>query len=65
MWQNGSGDSAEGLLAFAKLEVTGSIPGVSHKFRIAMIIIRAYLIKQPNNTLSRMYVQTHTRARVN
>ena len=39
-------------------DVTGSIPGVSHIFRIAWIIIPACLIKQPNGTLSRMYVQT-------
>ena len=33
--------------------VTGSIPAVSHKFRI----------KQPNGTLSRMYVQTYIRVK--
>ena len=41
------------------LEVTGSIPGVSHKLRIVWIIIPACLIKQPNSTPSRMYVQTY------
>ena len=35
------------------------IPGVSHIFRIVWIIIPACLIKQPNGTLSRMYVQTY------
>ena len=40
-----------------KPEVTGSIPGVSRKFRIVRIIIPACLIKQPNGTLSRIYVQ--------
>ena len=42
-----------------KSDVTGSIPGVSHIFRIVWIIIPACLIKQPNGTLSRMYVQTY------
>ena len=42
-----------------KSDVTGSIPGVSHIFRIVRIIIPACLIKQPNGTLSRMYVQTY------
>ena len=46
-----------------KPEVTGSIPGVSHKFRIVWIIIPACLIKQPNGTLSRMYVQTYIRVK--
>ena len=49
MWRNGS-------YTLVKPEVTGSIPGVSHKFRIVWIIIPACLIKQPNGTLSRMYV---------
>ena len=42
-----------------KSDVAGSIPGVSHIFRIVWIIIPACLIKQPNGTLSRMYVQTY------
>ena len=54
------------LLVWYKLvkqEATGSIPGVSHKFRIAWIIIPACLIKQPNGTLSWMYVQTYIRVK--
>ena len=47
-----------------KPEVTGSAPGVSHKFRIVRIIISACLIKQPNDTLNRMYVQTFIRIRL-
>ena len=39
-------------------EVTDSIPGVSLKIRIAWIIIPVCFIKQPNGTLSRMYVKT-------
>ena len=46
------------LYTLVKPDVTGSIPGVSHIFRIVWIIIPACLIKQPNGTLSRMYVQT-------
>ena len=46
-----------------KPEVTGSIPGVSQKFRIVWIIIPACLIKQPNGTLSRIYVQTYIRVK--
>ena len=45
-------------------EVTGSIFGVSHKFRI---IIPACLIKQPtrsNGTLRRMYVQPYIRVKL-
>ena len=38
--------------------VMGSIPGVSHKFIIVRIVIPASLIKHPNCTFSRMYVQT-------
>ena len=34
-------------------------PGASHIFRIVWIIIPACLIKQPNGTLSRLYVQTY------
>ena len=41
------------------VQLLGSIPGVSHKLRILWIIIPACLIKQPNGTLSRMYVQTY------
>ena len=33
-----------------KPEVQGSIPGVSHKFRIVRLIIPACLIKQPNSS---------------
>ena len=49
------------LYALVEPEVTGLIPGVSHIFRIVWpwIIIPACLIKQPNGTLSRMYVQTY------
>ena len=39
-----------------KSDVTSSIPGVSHIFRIVWIINPACLIKQPYGTLSRMYV---------
>ena len=46
-----------------KPEVTGSILGVSYKFRIVWIIIPACLIKQPKGTLSRMYVQTYIRVK--
>ena len=46
-----------------KPEVTGSIPGVSHKFRIVRIIIPDCFIKQPNGKLSRMYVQTYFRVK--
>ena len=42
-----------------KPDVTGSIPDVSHKFRIVWIIIHACLIKQPNGTLSQNYVQPY------
>ena len=49
LWWNGSGDRAAGLYTLVKLEVTGSIPGVSHKCRIVRIIIPACLIKQVNN----------------
>ena len=47
------------LYTLVKPEVTGSIPGVSHKFRIVWIIIPVSLIKQPNGTLSQMHVQTY------
>ena len=40
-WRNGSGGRAAGLYTLVKPEGTGSIPGVSHKFRIARIIIPA------------------------
>ena len=61
LWRNSSGGRAAGLIyTYRQLpEVTGSIPGVSHKFRIVRIIIPACLIKQPNGTLSRMYVLTY------
>ena len=55
-----------GLLVWYTLvepEVTGSIPGVSHKFGIVWIIIPACLIEQPNGNLSRMYVQTCIRVK--
>ena len=42
------------LYTLVKPEVSGSIPGVSHTFRIVLIIILACLIKQPNCKLSRM-----------
>ena len=61
MWQNCSGGRAAGLCTLVKPEVTGSIPGVSHKFRIARIIISACLIKQNNGILSPMYVQVYIR----
>ena len=48
---------------FVKPEVTGSTPGVSHKFRIVRIIIPACFIKQINGTLSQMYVQTYIRVK--
>ena len=44
--------------------MTGAIPGVSHKYRFVRIIIHVCLIKQPNGTLSRMYVQTYIRVAV-
>ena len=47
------------LCTLVKSDVTGSIPGVPHIFRIVLIIIPACLIKQPNVSLSRMYVQTY------
>ena len=37
----------------------GRIAHLYHIFRIVWIIISACLIKQPNGTLSRMYVQTY------
>ena len=60
-WRNGSGGRAAGLYTLVKPEVTGLIPGVSHKFRIVWIIIPAFLIKQPNGILNLMYLQTYTR----
>ena len=51
------------LYTLVKPEVTGSIPGDSHKFEIVWIVIPACLIKQPNGTLSRMYVQTYIRVK--
>ena len=64
MWWNSSVGRAADLIymylyTLVKSDVTGSIPGVSHIFRIVWIIIPACLIKQPNGTLSRMYVQTY------
>ena len=56
-WQ--CGGIAHMLNITCQVRVTGSIPGVSHIFRIVWIIIPACLIKQPNGTLSRMYVQTY------
>ena len=50
---------AAGLYTIVRPEVTGSIPGVSHKFRIVRIINSACLIKQPNG----MYVQTYIRVK--
>ena len=59
--RNGFGGRAAGLVHTCQAKVTGSIPGVSHKFRIVRISILACLIKQPNGTLSRTYVQTYIR----
>ena len=50
MWWNSSVGRCHGF---------DSRRGVSHIFRIVWIIIPACLIKQPNGTLSRMYVQTY------
>ena len=57
MWWNSSVGRAADLIYTCQVRcyVTGSIPGVSHIFRIVWIIIPACLIKQPNGTLSRMY----------
>ena len=46
-WWNGSGGRAAGLIYYTlvKPEVIGSIPGVSHKFRIVSIIIPACLVR--------------------
>ena len=54
LWGNSSGGKTAGVYRLAKLDVTVSISGVSHKFRIVRIIIPACLIKQPNCKLSRM-----------
>ena len=48
-----------GLAEIRVIQYSGSIPGVSHIFSMVWIIIPACLIKQPNSTLSRMYVQTY------
>ena len=49
-----SGGRDAGFNSLVKPEVTGSIAGVSHKFKNIRIIIPACLIKQSNGTLSRM-----------
>ena len=50
----------DGVVAFSiHLFCRGSIPGSSHIFRIVWIIIPACLIKQPNGTLSRVYVHIY------
>ena len=56
---NSVGRAADLIYTCQVRDVTGSIPGVSHIFRIIWIIIPACLIQQPNGTLSRMYVQTY------
>ena len=63
--RNRSGGRAGGLFVYilVKPEVTGSIPSVSLKFKIVRIFISACLVKQPNGTLSRMYVQTYIRVK--
>ena len=60
-WWNGLHGRAAGLYILVKPYVMGSIPNVSHKFRILLIIIHVYLIKQPNDTLSQIYVQMYIR----
>ena len=50
-------------LWFVKSDVVGPIPSVYHKVRIVRIIIPACLIKKPNGTLSRMYMQTYARVK--
>ena len=49
---------AAGLYTLVKPELTGSIPGLFHKFRIVRIIISDCLVKQPNGTttLSRISI---------
>ena len=57
MWWNSSVGRAADLIYTCQVRCEGSIPGVSHIFRIVWIIIPACLIKQPNGTLSRMHVK--------
>ena len=52
--RNDTGSRVTDLYALVKPEVTDSIAGVSHTFRIVRIIIPVYLIKQPTGSLSRM-----------
>ena len=56
MWWNSSVGRATDLIYTCQARCHGSIP---HIFTIVWIIIPACLIKQPNGTLSRMYVQTY------
>ena len=61
LW-NISGGRAAGLIYSCQARGHGfdsQWAGVSRKFRIVWMIIPAYLIKQPNSTLSRMYEQTY------
>ena len=50
-------------LLVCTLSTAGLIPDVFHTFSIVRMIIPACLIKQPNGTLSRMYVHTYTRVK--
>ena len=60
MWWNSSVGRAADLIYTCQVRCHGfDSQCVSHIFRIVWIIIPASLIKQPNGTLSRMYVQTY------
>ena len=57
MWWNSSVGRAADLIYTCQARCR--FPVFPHIFRIVWIIIPACLIKQPNGTLSRMYVQTY------
>ena len=59
MWWNSSVGRTADLIYTCQVRCHGFESGVSHIFRIVWIIIPACLIKQPNGTLSRMFVQTY------
>ena len=51
-----SGGRAVGLYTLVKPDVTGSITGTCHKFKIVRIIIPIIIIKQRNGTKNRTII---------